>query len=242
MTISDFLNDDKTKLEREKLDKEFPSLSKKIQQSIYRYRDYVIYHLTIPSSKPGNISYDVVLEIKTAGLHPGDARIDRLPMRVFSNCPSFIFGYAHNYNQRKLICDWLLPKYNGQVIANAPTRPSTNVLERSIYFAIHYVHQNGLDSVGTYKSIGKKIANLKSIVDKIRTQDEIMSNVKERIENQRLEKSKEKQEEGAQEKPRSKPKPRGNKTKLTNTTKSTSSEKTTKASKTIGTTKLTKRK
>ena len=191
MTIQEYLNDDSAKVEREAFDKEYPQIANKIVHRIYRHRDLVIYHVVVPSSKPGEVSYDVVIEVKTLALHPGDANIERLPMRIFSNCPSFAFGHAYRLSKSKVLIDWLENKLSPIALREPPTRPPKSYLEKSTYMALRYIHDNGLSSIGVYKTTGRQIYTTDDIYFIVRRQEEILQQVQERIDKRRAEREEE---------------------------------------------------
>lgn len=170
--------------QKEDLDKQFVELSEKIASKIYRYRDFVIYHVVIPSTKKDHVNYDVVVEVETKNLHEGAATLEDLNFKVFSNCPSFIFTYAHVFRGNGLLCDWLLPKYNKEVRVKPPTQRNQYGivgLERSVYLALKHLHASGKTRFGVYQTTGKKISGRTEIINSVRSQQQIMDKVREKI-------------------------------------------------------------
>lgn len=170
--------------QKEDLDKQFVELSEKIASKIYRYRDFVIYHVVIPSTKKDHVNYDVVVEVETKNLHEGAATLEDLNFKVFSNCPSFIFTYAHVFRGNGLLCDWLLPKYNKEVRVKPPTQRNQYGivgLERSVYLALKHLHASGKTKFGVYQTTGKKISGRTEIINSVRSQQQIMDKVREKI-------------------------------------------------------------
>ena len=203
MTIEEYLKNpygrgsafSSSKKQQEDLDKQYLEISERIKCSIYRYRDYVIYHVVIPSTKRDNVSYDVVIEIETKYLHEGDANVEKLDFKVFSNCPSFIFTYANVFRNNKLLCEWLLPKYDKNVRTKAPTqRNAYNIigLERSLYLALKYLHMTKRTDVSVYKTTGKKISGRNEIIRAVRSQAEILSKTGDKIKDKKPDKLEEK--------------------------------------------------
>ena len=192
MTISEYLKNPYGKgsafssnsKQKEDLDEQFKQLSDRILSKIYRYRDYVIYHVVIPSTKKDSVTYDVVIEVKTQELHTGAANLEDLNFKVFSNCPSFIFTYAHVFRANDMICDWLFSKYNHDVRIKAPTiRNQYGIigLERSIYLSLKHLHFSGKTKVGVYQTAGKKVSGRTEIINTVRTQQQVMDKVREKI-------------------------------------------------------------
>ena len=139
MTIAEYLQNpygkgsafSSSSKQKDDLDKQFKQISEKIISKIYRYRDFVIYHVIVPSTKKDFVNYDVVIEVETKKLHEGAANLEGLEFKVFSNCPSFIFTYAHVFRGSGMLCDWLIPKYNKEVRTKAPVkRTQQQIMDR----------------------------------------------------------------------------------------------------------------
>lgn len=173
--------------QKDDLDNQFKEISDRIISKIYRYRDFVIYHVVIPSTKKDSVNYDVVVEVQTKDFHDGDATLENLSFKVFSNCPSFIFTYAHVFRGYGMLCDWLLPKYNKEVRTKPPVQRNQYGivgLERSIYLALKHLHASGKFNFGIYQTTGKKISGRTEIINSVRTQQQIMDKVREKIPDQ----------------------------------------------------------
>jgi hypothetical protein len=192
MTISEYLQNPYGKgsafssntKQKDDLDNQFKDISEKIVSKIYRYRDFVIYHVVIPSTKKDNVNYDVVVEVETKNLKEGSANLEGINFRVFSNCPSFIFTYAHVFRGHGMICEWLLSKYNKEVRTKAPVnRNQYGILglERSVYLALKHLHASGKTKFGVYQTAGKKVPGRNEIINAVRTQQQVMDKVKEKV-------------------------------------------------------------
>ena len=170
--------------QKDDLDAQFKEIADKIISKIYRYRDFVIYHVVVPSTKKESNSYDVVVEVETKKLHDGAATLEDIPFRIFSNCPSFIFTYANVFRSNGMLCEWLLPKYNPEVRTKSPNvRNQYGIigLERSMYLALKHLHTTGKTKNSTYLSTGKKISGRTEIINAVRTQQQIMEKAREKI-------------------------------------------------------------
>lgn len=192
MTISEYLKNPYGKgsafsantKQKDELDEQFKQISDKIVSKIYRYRDFVIYHVVIPSTKKDNVNYDVVIEVETKYVADGAADIEAVPFKAFSNCPSFIFTYAHVFRGNGMLCDWLLPKYNKEVRTKAPVQRNQYGiigLERSMYLALKHLHSSGKTKFGVYQTSGKKVTGRTEIINSVRTQQQVMDKVREKI-------------------------------------------------------------
>ena len=170
--------------QKEDLDNQFKELASTIVSKIYRYRDQIIYHVIIPSTKKDTVTYDVIVEVETKQLHEGAANLEDLNFRVFSNCPSFIFTYAHVFRGNDMLCEWLLPKYNPEVRSKPPVQRNHYGiigLERSLYLAMKHLHTSGKTKFGVYQTTGKKVSSRIEIMNGVRSQEQIMDKVREKI-------------------------------------------------------------
>lgn len=168
----------------EDLEKQFRELQDKIISKIYKYRDYVIYHVVIPSYTRDDVTYDVIVEVQLQNLHEGAATVEDLDFKVFSNCPSFIFTYANVFHSNKLLCDWLMNKYNAEVKKNLPiyrNRYGVIGFERSLYLTFRYLHVFNRTSLAVIQTAGIKLGNRNIIINSVRSQEQIMDKVKSKI-------------------------------------------------------------
>jgi hypothetical protein len=120
-----------------------------------------IVHFKVPSETVHNFFYDVLLELDRSG---GAAKFEDCHVKVFSNCPSFVYTYAHvfytmkdpdtgkdgmiidKFNQ-KIPKERLLVKGSEKTLpkeslTDAPTTrnpANLNLPDKSIYYAIFYL-------------------------------------------------------------------------------------------------------
>lgn len=192
MTISEYLKNPYGKgsafssstKQKDDLDAQFKGLSEKILSKIYMYRDFIIYHVVIPSTSKTTVNYDVIIEVGMKDIQEGAATLEDAPFKVFSNCPSFIFTYANVFRANNMLCEWLLPKYNPEVRTKAPTvRNQYGIigLERSVYLALKHLHSSGKTKFGIYQSTSKKVSGRTEIINSVRSQQQIMNNVHEKV-------------------------------------------------------------
>ena len=91
------------------------------------------------------LNYDILLEFQfppsTTGL-PRSANfstLDTLPIRVFSNSPSFTYNYAYVCNKNGLLIEWMKRRMSTKALELEPVKRNPNLqfgFEKSIYFAI----------------------------------------------------------------------------------------------------------
>lgn len=178
--------------QREELEKQLSEIKDKIISKIYKYRDYIIFHVIIPSYKREEINYDVIVEVQLQNLHEGAANVEDLNFKIFSNCPSFIFTYANVFRENDMLCSWLLSKYNPEVRKKAPiqkNRYGVIGLERSIYLAFRYLHMSNRTNIAVIQTAGIKLSSRNIIINSVRTQEQIMNKVKEKIKKDKDEKT-----------------------------------------------------
>lgn len=144
-----------------------------------------ILHVVVPSKKKPNISYDVLFEVHLNDIPSTEVTIENSSIKVFSNCPSFIFTYAHAFEEKGLTIKWLENKYRSEVRKNlAVVKNASNVigLERSLYLACLYLRRLHYTDVGTIKTIGNKVGSVSQIALQVRSQDQVMQAVKAKVE------------------------------------------------------------
>lgn len=161
------------------LTEQYKSLEPKMQHRMYTYRKRVIYHIIVPSKdERSNNTYDVIIEIPLEAVPKEEVNIDNVDFNAFSNCPSFIFTYAHLFFAKKMLCNWLKDKYNPEVKKNFPnTRNQYGVIgvERSLFLALRYIKVKGLDNLSVINTTAVKMNGYAQIAQYVRTQDDVMS-------------------------------------------------------------------
>ena len=207
MTIADYLSSPYGKgaafanVGREKsiLDMEYEKLSNKFIHKIYKYNDSIIFHIVVPSretSEEKDISYDVIIEVPLRGLDTNENTVENTDIRVFSNCPSFIFTYANAFFRRKVFCNWLRSKLNSEIYQrdreNTKNPYGIIGLERSLYLAMKYINGSGLHYLSKINTILNKVNGYAQIAMNVRSQEDILSNRrKEKIKQDKKEVKKE---------------------------------------------------
>lgn len=178
------------------LDKRFNKLveDNEIESDIYKDGDNYIFHVKLPSESERDNTYDVVIEFSPIDLtSKSDESILNYNVRFFSNCPSFIFTYAYAYNDKGLFIDYLTKKLDEQVLKNPPVvKNPTNMVnfEKSIYFACKYLVDKKNLNKEFLKSFVQRFKK-KDFIYGIRTQAEIMEEIKKANLNLKEEKDKE---------------------------------------------------
>ena len=162
------------------------SIKDLIQVKWYNLKDRVfIAHLKIPSGNKRNtdhtLYYDVVLEFY-ADAKRSRSTIDEVPMKVFSNAPSFVFSYAHVFIHEKLLVDWAKDLYPREVVRKPPRERNSYGLvgyEKSLYIACLHISMHCSSVVGDIKNHAILQANTMEIHRKIQTSEEVLKKYKE---------------------------------------------------------------
>ena len=156
-------------------------LEKKIESIVYKDGDNYIFHVKLPSESERDNTYDVVVEFTPVDKTSlSDESILNYNVRFFSNCPSFIFTYAYAYNNSGLYIDFLEKKLDDMVFKSAPTVKNPNNIinfEKSIYFACKYLVEEKNLNKNFLKSFVQRFKK-REFVNSIRTQAQIMEEIK----------------------------------------------------------------
>lgn len=156
-----------------------------------------IAHIKVPSRKIEDLYYDVILEFDISNL--GDSLIiSEVPMKVFSNCPSFTFTYAYVFTKNGDTINWCKPKYAKKILKKKPEERNPYGItsyERSIYLAIKYILSNRRNVIYEIRRTGKKIRKREEILKNIHSSDEILELYDKGRSLMKKQKEKEKQKE-----------------------------------------------
>ena len=168
----------------------------KIESSItfkwYQFKEKsYICHLTIPSESAEGVRYDVVFEL---GYPPKDytsRSVLDLPLKVFSNAPSFSYTYAHVFLKEKLLCEWLKDKYGKSVRkSSAGVRNAANIigLEKTLYLSALFLSMKGRADLSFIQLNVEKVSSTNEIEKLVLSQEDVESkyrNVKSQLRKQK---------------------------------------------------------
>ena len=170
--------------QRANLDKQYQELQAKITFRTYLYRNTAIWHVIVPSQKNPLASYDVIIEVPFKENTKEDVQLADTDFKAFSNCPSFIFTYAHVFRGKGMMCNWLLDKYDMNVRKKPPARSNPYGIvgyERSLYLALRYLKTTGRTIGTVVRSNPIKPSSHGEIAKMVRTQDQIMQYSKSKL-------------------------------------------------------------
>lgn len=170
--------------QKEDMQRQFQQLASRFACKIYKYRNEAIFHVVIPSRDRPKVSYDVVFETKLNDMTSSEINVNDVDIKVFSNCPSFIFTFAHAFRSRGLIIPWLDNKYRVEVKKKeAASKNEYGIIgmERSLYLACLYLTKTRRTDIAVINSIASKPTSYNQIAALIRNQDQIMASVRAKV-------------------------------------------------------------
>ena len=119
----------------------------------------LVIHVKIPSEKTKNFYYDVLIEFSNANRNSSHKQFRSSPIKVFSNCPSFVYTNAKLCKEKGWLIDWAIDLYNKEVFeegtntkvsmkdkakeiidSNVAPKVTDIRYEKSLYFAILYLN------------------------------------------------------------------------------------------------------
>ena len=72
----------------------------------------IVVVIKIPSEKTNNFYYDVIFEFKGSSPNDTSRKFKTLPIRVYSNCPSFVYSNVTFFKQKGWLIDWATSLYD----------------------------------------------------------------------------------------------------------------------------------
>lgn len=160
----------------------------------YKEKSYIC-HLLIPSESVKGVHYDVVFEFEFPSNDTMHHNMLDLPLKVFSNAPSFSYTYAHVFLKEKLLCEWLKNKYGKIIRQNtAMIRNSSNVigLEKSLFISALFLSMKGRSEFSYVNSIAEKISSTNIVETKVLSQDSVENKYRDIKKQLRIQKEMEK--------------------------------------------------
>jgi hypothetical protein len=113
------------------------------------------FHVKVPSGSLDGFFYDVALKF-IRNKNSNDKTLDDMDFQAFSNSPSFVYTYAHVFNDKRLLANELKPKISNMVYRKNPEvkNPYNMVnFERTIYFAMLEILNRGLTNISNINEI-----------------------------------------------------------------------------------------
>lgn len=142
-------------------------------------KGHYIAHVRIPSSSElcPDIFYDVVLELYPASEKVAESRsLNEYSVKIYSNCPSFIYQFTYAYNRYNLIADFLKNKCSKICLTKPAVRLNPNNaigVDIDTWQAAFHLKRLGLLSYKqTFEAAAK--ATRKKIYDNVFTQEAML--------------------------------------------------------------------
>lgn len=160
--------------------------------SVYVYNKSYYFHIIIPSESQRRNTYDIVIQFVDVPYeeevsHESDKTLKNYKIKVFSNCPSFVFTYAYVCNEYGIMVDELQGKYRDENLTGPPvTRNPGEIVsfEKSTYFACRFLSTHPFMLEKSYIERHSS-NNMKALITSVRDIDKIMLEIKK--EERRLE-------------------------------------------------------
>lgn len=156
--------------------------------NIYEKDDIYYIHITIPSENVDKVIYDIVFKFTPHGINDiRDTTVDEYNVNVFSNCPSFTYGYAYVFNEHDMLIDEFKDLFHKPILKKEPkVRNPDHTMghEKSLYFAYFY-YQNNLLNIKDNLDDDAKRPTKRNLFDMTKPEDKEMER-KEKDKKERL--------------------------------------------------------
>lgn len=157
----------------------YKAISPKIHLKWFRMTDtqHLVMHFKIPSEKSKTLMYDTLIEFCTPSTVP--YTLKNCDIKVFSNCPSYVFMNARFASMNGLSIKWAEPLFSKETL-KPPEEDSTKELpkniriERGLFFALYHVNQLTDIELMAYSQKAYKVPNGDTITAFIKNQDWVM--------------------------------------------------------------------
>jgi hypothetical protein len=117
---------------------------------VFRIGKDLYFQVMVPSETFKDFTYDVVIQFIDGD---GATNLAGKQIKLFSNCPSFVFTYAYAYAIQGLLCDSLFNKFPQEVFKEAPKirNPAMDTgYEKTLFYALYYITKNNLILRGNF--------------------------------------------------------------------------------------------
>jgi hypothetical protein len=154
----------------------YNDIRKKIQVRWYKLNDskHIVMHFKIPSEK-SKLMYDTLIEFYTD--YTDANSLKRCEIKVFSNCPSWVYMNARVAQKQNMDIDWAIDLYNKEALKppeEGKEIPDEIRLEKGLAFAIIYLKElNDITLMSKAKG-AMHIRSGKDLVIFIRNSDWVM--------------------------------------------------------------------
>lgn len=155
---------------RENLIHRYEKIRNKVRCKVSSFEDGTkVFVLDIPSESYYDVfklTYQVVLTFSVNETTINNLRkagyLNNYDMQMYSNSPNFMYTYAYVYNADGLIQHWLLKKLPMKALTEVPSVRNPQLqygYEKSVYFSLLYIKENGLNKISFLGSTPKVTPN-----------------------------------------------------------------------------------
>lgn len=141
--------------------------------------DHIVVHILIPSEKV-NVNYDVLVEFPFGKNSATYKNFRNSSIKVYSNCPSFVYMNARLFDQRGYLIPWTKVLYDKATFETKEPKEGESPkeydvrYEKSLYFAALYLDAFNAVQILTYMREAVKIPRVDAILQYLRSPDKAM--------------------------------------------------------------------
>ena len=147
----------------------------------------VVIQIQIPSEKAKHVNYTVILEFPMGTVNDTAKRLLTSEMKVFSNCPSFVFMNAKYFEEKGFLIEWAKSLYDPKVFeeteemqdskkeAQAQEKVKDVKCEKSLYFAVMHIRSMTPISILTKLSKARQIKDTATVLKHIKNSNDMLS-------------------------------------------------------------------
>ena len=138
---------------------------------------HMVLHYKIPSEKRKNLMYDTLIEFCTPRLT--DNALRNAPIRVFSNCPSYVFMNARFADMNGFAIPWANPLFNKETLERPSEEdqaklPTEIRIERGLFFPLFHAKNMSAIQVMDCATKALSIKNGEELTKFIKSQDWVL--------------------------------------------------------------------
>ena len=138
---------------------------------------HMVLHYKIPSEKRKNLMYDTLIEFCTDRLT--DNALRNAPIRVFSNCPSYVFMNARFADMNGFSIPWANPLFNKETLERPSEEdqaklPTEIRIERGLFFPLFHAKNMSAIQVMDCATNALPIKNGEELTKFIKSQDWVL--------------------------------------------------------------------
>ena len=140
--------------------------------------------LKIPSEKNPFMAYDVIMELESASPSDTAKKIKSSEIKVYSNCPSFVFMNARLFEKKGFLVSWAKSLYDEATFAEDDStqedekvngkKEATDVrYEKSLYYAALYIHDMSDIEILTAASHAIRVSGYAAILLRVKSANRV---------------------------------------------------------------------